>query len=93
MKVTVEIDDKDLWIDEETWGDVKLGKGTAALANVGSTAAGVIKRGGAFIVFHEERGVIRRFDRLSDFKDDLHEINEKRKQLGLDPVNPDSVLS
>lgn len=88
MNVTVEFDDPNLLIAEVVWNDLRTGKSTVALSSVRSTALETLKRGGAFMIYRNDIGIMRRFDRLSEFETYLSEIDDQRKRLGLETLEP-----
>lgn len=86
MSATVEFKENQLWIDEDVWNDLRGGTETAVFSNVVAAVGQTMKRGGAFIIHREDTGVMRRFDRISEFEEFVRGINETRIQLGLEPV-------
>lgn len=88
MRASIEFDDKNLLIVEEVWNDLKKEKGTVAFSSVISTVTETLKRDGAFMIYDDNNGIKRRFDRLSEFEAYISEINDQRKQEGLETVEP-----
>ncbi|MEI5997871.1 hypothetical protein H3V53_11860 [Paraburkholderia bengalensis] len=86
-RVPVELEENKLWIEEETWNDVLVDKGVSGLSNVALAAVDIIKRDGAFIVYHEEKGIMRHIHRMSDLEKYVQEINQHRATLGLDQLD------
>jgi hypothetical protein len=91
MRVPVEFNDRNLFIAADVWNDLIVGKSTVALSTVSSTAIAILQRDGAFIIDGKDKGILRRFDRLSEFQTHLSEINEQRKLLGIEPFSPDPL--
>lgn len=86
-RVTVEFDEKNLWIAQEVWSDLTAGTSAVAFSSVRSTAVETLKRDGAFIIY-SEAGIMRRIDRLSELETFMSETGARRKELGLDTLEP-----
>ena len=65
------------------WTDLTISKSTVAFSSVTSTVIETLKRGGAFMIYRDDVGIMRRFDRLSEFETYMSEIDDQRKRLGL----------
>ncbi len=83
----LEIDEKNLSIAEEGWIDLIKGKETVGSNSVVFAATEFIKRGGAFMIYRDGTGIIRRFDRVNEFEAYMSNINEQRKLDGIEPLS------
>lgn len=86
MNATVEVQENQILIHEDTWNDLLGAKETATFSSVILTADATIRRGGAFVIYREDPGVMRHFHRISEFEEFVRDINQTRIQLGLEPV-------
>ena len=86
MRVTIEFADKNLFIAEEVWNDLRKSEGTTAFFSVRSTVAETLKRDGAFMIYSHDGGIKRRFDRVSEFETYMSDINDERKGEGLELI-------
>lgn len=88
MRAIIEFDDKNLFIAEEVWNDLRKEKGSVAFSSVRSTVTETLKRNGAFMIYDHNTSIKRRFDRLSEFEAYMSEVNDQRKQQGLETIEP-----
>lgn len=63
-----------LEIKLENWQDLNNGKHATALRSICAGAKEIVKAGGAFTIYQEEKGVIRKVDRLSEFNELMTEL-------------------
>lgn len=86
MSVPFKIDGSRIWINDTSWNEVTTSKSTRELATVVTLVVANLKRDGEFFIDNKEKGVQASFHRVSDFEAYLTEVNNKRQQAGLDPV-------
>ena len=72
-----------LWIELETWTDLIGDKSPVALYSLKAAATEIIQRGGTFIINEANRGVHRSCNRMTDFIELMREVDELRRQNGL----------
>jgi hypothetical protein len=86
MTVPLRVEDKNLYISEETWNDLKAGHNSVAYSSVKALATNTVGRDGAFIIHrdHEDdTSVLNSFHRPSELKEFFDAVDRQRTSLGL----------
>jgi len=86
MTVPLQVKDKNLYISEETWNDLKAGDNSVAYSSVKALATATVARDGAFIIHrdHEDdTSVLKNLHRSSELKEFFDAVDQQRANLGL----------
>lgn len=86
MTVPLHVEDKNLYISEETWSDLKAGHNSVAYASVKALATDTVARDGAFIIhrdLEDDTSVLNNFHRPSELKEFFDAVDQQRANLGL----------
>lgn len=88
MRVPAEFEGNNLWMTEEAWFDLTNAESPFSLSTVKSIIIFTLERKGAFIIHKDDVGIMRRFDRASEFEAFMNEVEDKRRQKGLKTSAP-----
>ena len=86
MTVPLHVKDKNLFISEETWNDLKAGHNSVAYSNVKAIATDTVARDGAFIIhrgLEDDTSVLNNFHRPTELKEFFDSVDLQRANLGL----------
>lgn len=85
MTIPVQIKDKNLFISEETWNDLKAGHNSVAYSSVKTVATAIVAHDGAFIIHRdlEDTSVLNSIHRPHELKEFFDAVDQQRTKLGL----------
>ena len=86
MSVPIEIDEKKLLVREDVWLSLASRNDSVALSSVKALAKAAVARGGAFIIYNDDIGVMHNLYRASDLDAFMQQLDTNRQSLGLDPT-------
>ena len=84
MNFSLNFNEQNVSVDEDTWTALATTGNDITLANVRATILGVLERDGAFTLEGSDGQIVRRIETPSEFEGYMQEFEIQRKQFGQD---------